>query len=178
MQTIPDIKPARVNRSAAARKAWETRRAAAIQVGRSAAANKAWVSRRAAAVPVNERAEYIRHLRVSMRGAISLARARQAKRAAEGKRAVAVTVTVAELMTKLAAQDYRCAISGLPFYTDDADRFGPACPSLDRINADGDYSDENVRVVYLGINSLRGRGSDADVLRIASAIVANERIVR
>ncbi|MGF6538914.1 hypothetical protein [Paraburkholderia youngii] len=124
---------------------------------------------------MNERAEYIRHLRVSMRGAIGLARARQAKRAAEGKRAVAVTVTVAELMTKLAAQDYRCAISGLPFYVDDADRFGPACPSLDRIDQDGDYSDANLRIVYLGINSLRGRGSDADVFRIARAIVGRAR---
>jgi hypothetical protein len=78
-------------------------------------------------------------------------------------------------MTKLAAQDYRCAISGLPFYVDDADRFGPACPSLDRIDQDGDYSDANLRIVYLGINSLRGRGSDADVLRIARAIVGRAR---
>jgi hypothetical protein len=70
MHTIPDIESARVDRSAAARKAWETRRAVAIQIGRSAAASKAWATRRAAAVPVDERATYIRHLRVSMRGAI------------------------------------------------------------------------------------------------------------
>ncbi|WP_143325701.1 hypothetical protein [Paraburkholderia ribeironis] len=76
---------------------------------------------------------------------------------------------------KLAAQDYRCAISGLPFYVDDADHFGPACPSLDRLDTDGDYSDANLRVVYLGLNSLRGRGSDADVLRIARAVVGKAR---
>jgi hypothetical protein len=108
-----------------------------------------------------------------MRSSIGLARARQAKRAVQGKPTVAVTVTLDELMAKLAKHDYCCAISGLPFYADDADRFGPSCPSLDRIEADGDYSNENIRIVYLGINSLRGRGSDADVLRIAHAIVAN-----
>ena len=140
---------------------------------RSAAASKAWVTRRAATDVTSEQMAYVRRLRASMRGAIAFARRRQEKRAAQGKPVVAVTVTLDELMAKLAAHDYCCAISGLPFYTDDADRFGPSCPSLDRINADGDYSNENVRVVYLGINGLRGRGSDADVLRIARAIVAN-----
>jgi len=111
-----------------------------------------------------------------MRSAISLARARQTKRAAQGKPAVAVTITLDELMAKLAKHGYCCAISGLPFYEDAADRFGPSCPSLDRIDVDGAYSNENLRVVYLGINSLRGRGSDADVLRIARAIVAKAGI--
>ncbi|MDR2991480.1 MAG: hypothetical protein LBU72_06075 [Burkholderiaceae bacterium] len=55
---------------------------------------------------------------------------------------------------------------------DDADRFGPSCPSLDPIEADGDYSNANLRVVYWASISLLGRGSDADILRIARAIAA------
>jgi hypothetical protein len=45
----------------------------------------------------------------------------------------------------------------------------------ERIEQDGDYSDAHLRIVYLGINSLRGRGSDADVLRIARAISGKAR---
>jgi hypothetical protein len=144
----------------------------ATSTDRCAAALKAWVTRRAAAHQAG-RTAYLHKLRISMRGAIALARMRQAKRAADGRTAVAVTVKVDELMAKLAENNYCCAVSGLPFYADESNgSFGPSRPSLDRIDADGEYSAENVRVVYLGINGLRGRGSDADVLRIAQAIVA------
>jgi hypothetical protein len=44
-------------------------------------------------------------------------------------------------------------------------------PSIDRINPDGDYSDDNIRVVFYGANALRGRGSDADMYRIAAALI-------
>jgi hypothetical protein len=103
-----------------------------------------------------------------MAGAIAGARRRQ-----EGRKVpVAVTVTIGELMAKLAAQNFSCAITGLPFYVDDATKsFGPSRPSLDRIKVGGDYSAENLRIVLLGVNSLRGCGSDADMLRMARAIV-------
>lgn len=124
------------------------------------------------ATAVNGRATYIARLRRSMAGAINLARRRQALRAAQGRPAVAVTVTLEELMAKLGENGYRCAVTGLPFYEDEAaGSFGPSRPSLDRIETGGDYSAGNVRVVYLGVNSLRGCGSDADMLRIARAIV-------
>lgn len=157
-------------------KAWATRRARDGGATGSAAARKAWITRRVSAaggpVVVDERVVYIARLRTSMGRSIGLARERQAKRAAQGKTAAAVTVTVDELMAKLAANDYRCAVTGLPFYVDDAAvSFGPSRPSLDRIETGGDYSDANLRVVFLGVNSLRGCGSDADMLRIASAIV-------
>ena len=50
--------------------------------------------------------------------------------------------------------------------------------SLDRINPAGDYSRENLRVVLLGINGLRGRGSDADALqqRSAQQLAANRQL--
>jgi len=81
-------------------------------------------------------------------------------------------------MTKLRNSNYCCALTGLPFWTDDADRFGPTMPSLDRIDCDGDYSDANVRVVLLGVNSLRGRGSETDMFRIAEALTARSTIDR
>jgi hypothetical protein len=107
-----------------------------------------------------------------MAGAVNLTRRRQALRAEQGRPAVVVTVTVDELMAKLAENGYCCALTGLPFYEDESGgSFGPSRPSLDRIETDGDYSADNVRVVYRGVNGLRGCGSDADVLRIARAIV-------
>ncbi|MEM5296936.1 hypothetical protein VSR82_21720 [Burkholderia sp. JPY481] len=75
-------------------------------------------------------------------------------------------------MAKLAENDYRCAVTGLPFYVDEAEKsFGPSRPSLDRIEVGGPYSADNLRVVLLGVNALRGCGSDADMVRIARAIV-------
>ncbi|MGF6444419.1 hypothetical protein [Paraburkholderia youngii] len=167
----------------AALKAWETRR---LNAGASAtparealapsagtlAALKAAETRRRNAGLSPERAAYLAKLRASMAGAIAGARRRQAERATP----VAVTVTVEELMAKLAENDYRCAVTGLPFYEDDAEKsFGPSRPSLDRIETGGPYSADNVRIVYLGVNGLRGCGSDADVLRIARAIVARAK---
>jgi len=115
-----------------------------------------------------EHAAYVAKLRASMARAIVGARKRQEGRATP----VAVTVTVPELMAKLAEQNYRCAVTGLPFYVDDsAGSFGPSRPSLDRIEVGGDYSAENLRIVLLGVNALRGAGSDADMVRIARAIV-------
>src|ERR1700722_12361469 len=102
-----------------------------------------------------------------MRGTINFAQRRQAVKAGKGRRTVQVTVTVEQLMAKLKRHSFCCALTGLPFWSDDADRFGPTMPSLDRIDCDGDYRDENVRVVLLGVNSLWGRGSEADMYRMA-----------
>jgi hypothetical protein len=137
--------------------------------GRSQAALKAWTTRRAAAPP---EAVEEKRLRQSMKGAINFASRRQIKKAEKGRTPVQVTVTVEQLMEKLRLNGYRCALTGLPFWTDDSDRFGPTMPSLDRIDNDGDYNDENIRVVLLGVNSLRGRGSDDDMYRIAKALAA------
>jgi hypothetical protein len=106
-----------------------------------------------------------------MRSAIRDARSREAKKAAKGKIPALVTVTLDQIMAKLQHNDYRCAVSGLPFWQDDADQYGPTMPSIDRIDPSGDYSDGNTRVILYGVNALRGRGSEADMIRIATAIV-------
>jgi hypothetical protein len=88
------------------------------------------------------------------RSAISAAKKRQA---ALGERGVAVTITSDDLMAKLHAANYRCALSGVEFRQDPFGRFSPTLPSVDRIDPDGPYSDNNTRVVCL-----RCRGSMAD----------------
>jgi hypothetical protein len=85
------------------------------------------------------------------RSAISAAKKRQATR---GDRGVAITMTSDGLMAKLHATNYHCAISGVQFRQDPVGRFGPTLPSVDRIDPDGPYSDDNTRVVCL-----RCRGS-------------------
>jgi hypothetical protein len=109
-------------------------------------------------------------LRTWAPGAIGLARRRELHKAAEGRLAVAVEVTVDQLMAKLAANNYRCALSRLKFWDDDGGSYGPTCPSIDRIDPKGPYSDNNTRVVLLGVNMMRGEGSDEDMYRMAKAL--------
>jgi hypothetical protein len=104
---------------------------------------------------------------------IRLAKERQRKNAAKGKPHVAVTLTVPQLMAKFKAQQYRCALTALPFWSGDGGSYGPTIPTLDRIKPEGGYSAANVRVVFLGINSLRGHGSDAQMYAIAKALLAH-----
>ena len=128
---------------------------------------KAWVTRHASA----EDAYRARVLR-SMRTSINDAARRQAKKA---KNKARVTVTIDDIKRKLECTGWRCAVTGLAFWSCRT-KFGPTMPSLDRIKPDGDYSARNVRVVLYGVNGLRGRANDAIMRRIATAIVtAKER---
>lgn len=112
-------------------------------------------------------------LRASMRGAIEFARRRQAKRQLQGKPTAEVTLTLSEAMSVLQEQDYRCALTRLRFYSLSGESYGPSRPSIDRIKHAGPYSLGNVRIVFLGVNSLRGTGTDADMYVIAKALAAN-----
>ena len=93
------------------------------------------------------------------RSAISCAKKRQAER---GERGVAVTMTSDGLMAKLRAASFRCVLSGAEFHNDGGGRFGPTIPTVERIDPDGPYSDDNTRVVCLGVDALRGHGSMDD----------------
>jgi hypothetical protein len=117
-----------------------------------------------------DQTRYIARLHQSMAGALRFAQIREARKAAKGRPSVAVTVKLEQLMEKLRANEYRCALTGLEFYSDAGGSYGPTRPSIDRIVPKGDYSDENTRVVLFGINGLRGEGSDADMYRIAEAL--------
>ena len=117
--------------------------------------------------------DYINKLRTSMRGAIDFARRRQEKRLRLGKPAAGVTLTLDAAMGILREQSYRCALTRLRFYSLSGGSFGPSRPSIDRIEHAGPYSAGNVRIVLLGVNSLRGTGNDADMFIIARALAAN-----
>ena len=93
------------------------------------------------------------------RSAISAAKKRQAAR---GQHGVAVTMTSDGLMAKLRAASFRCVLSGAEFRNDGRGRFGPTIPTVERIDPAGPYSDNNTRVVCLGVNALRGHGSADD----------------
>jgi hypothetical protein len=108
----------------------------------------------AQALPSLETRELEHKWRSWTRSAISAAKKRQA---ALGERGVAVIVTSDDLMAKLHAANYRCASSGVELRQDPFGRFGPTLPSIDRIDPDGPYSDDNTRVVCL-----RFRGSMTD----------------
>jgi hypothetical protein len=45
-------------------------------------------------------------------------------------------------------------------------------PSLDRIDPDGPYSAENLRVVLFCVNAFRGRIADAQMLVVAKSLIA------
>ena len=108
----------------------------------------------AQALPSLETRELEHKWRSWTRSAISAAKKRQATL---GERGVAVIVTSDDLMAKLHAANYRCALSGVEFRQDPFGRLGPTLPSIDRIDQDGPYSDDNTRVVCL-----RFSGSMAD----------------
>ena len=74
-------------------------------------------------------------------------------------------------MEILRRQNYRRAISGLPFWCGSTVAYGPTIPSLDRMHASGGYARSNFRVVLLGVNGLRGSGSNEDMLLIAQTVV-------
>jgi hypothetical protein len=134
-------------------------------------AKKAWQTRRAKTGTPSLDFTLEAKLRQSMRGAINFAIRRQAKKGPTGRK---ITVKVKDLMEKLSENNYCCALSGLPFYSLDGGSFGPTRPSIDRIDPDGDYSNENTRVILLGVNGLRGRGSDALMYEIAEALVRHQ----
>ena len=122
----------------------------------AAAANEAMTADRAQALLSPETRELERNWRSWARSAISAAKKRQAER---GERGVAVTITSDGLMAKLRAANYRCALSGVAFRQDPFGRHGPTLPSVDRIDPEGPYSDNNTRVVCL-----RCRGSMANIV--------------
>lgn len=108
----------------------------------------------------------------SVKGMIRFAERRQAVRETKGKAGVAVTITEQQAEALLAKAGYCCALTGLRFWTDTGlHSYGPMSPTFDRIEHAGPYSQANLRVVLSGVNAMRGSGSDADMYRIAGALV-------
>ena len=116
---------------------------------------------------------YHKRLRKSIGDMIRNAEERQRAKVVKGKERVEVSISQKEAYELLVAQDFRCALTQIEFWTDeDQGRYGPMCPSFDRILHKGPYSKANLRIVLLSVNSMRGSGSDADMYKIATALLA------
>lgn len=66
----------------------------------------------------------------------------------------------------------KCAITGIPFVRGNGAGPCPYSATLDRIEPSAGYTKDNSRFVLMGVNALKGRGTDADMYAIAEAIVA------
>lgn len=75
---------------------------------------------------------------------------------------------VEEARNKLVDQDYKCALTGIPFRDEG---FGPYSMSLDRINPDDGYVIENIRWILTAVNAMKGVGTDYDVYHISEALL-------
>jgi|GEM_PF-3282481 len=67
-----------------------------------------------------------------------------------------------------------CEVTGLPFkMPDGAGKSGPTCysPTLDRVVPSKGYTPENTRLVIHSFNAAKNDGTDADVLKMARALV-------
>jgi hypothetical protein len=81
------------------------------------------------------------------------------------------TLTPDEAEAIVERQGYRCALTGLQFWSGTAGSHKPRRPSKDRINPEGPYTAKNVRIVLYGVNALRGSGTDAEMYEIAKALL-------
>lgn len=78
------------------------------------------------------------------------------------------TLTPALIDTLLERQEFKCALSGIPF--DFSGKSGPWQPSIDRIDSTGDYTPSNVRLVCLIANIAMNRWGSAALNTLAHAI--------
>ena len=90
----------------------------------------------------------------------------------------AQTMTSAEVDTLLERQKYKCALTGLKFWTGGGSCRGhhPRSPTKDRLDTDGPYTLANVRIVLGVVNSMRGRGTDEEMYEIAEALLVTRRV--
>ncbi len=65
-----------------------------------------------------------------------------------------------------------CEVTDIPFVIGERGH-GPKffCPTLDRIQPDLGYTQDNCRIILHAVNALKGTGTDDDMLMIAEAIV-------
>lgn len=80
--------------------------------------------------------------------------------------------TIDDLMQKWTDQGGLCAITGIRM-TWRQGKVLPTSISLDRIDPEGGYSSDNLRLICHAINAFRGRMTDDQMFNMALAIVAN-----
>ena len=86
---------------------------------------------------------------------------------------IVVTLTAADLLAVVKKQNFRCALTGLPFWTA-TKKSGSVSwdsPSVDRIHHGGAYSLRNVRIVLHCVNTFRGRMRDDQMMLVVRALI-------
>ena len=98
---------------------------------------------------------------------------RIAKRRA-AKSQVPFSLTTDHALELLKAQQFRCAVSGLPLAAFPGSRssYDPYGVSVDRIDPYEGYVEGNVRLVALIVNVAMSRWGEAPLLRMAESLVA------
>lgn len=82
------------------------------------------------------------------------------------------SLTRDDLLKKLVEQDYKCAISGLPLtcQLEKGVKF-PHNASVDRIEAGGSYTPDNIQLVCKAVNSWRSDTPLDDFIEVCRAVV-------
>jgi hypothetical protein len=84
-----------------------------------------------------------------------------------------VTITWPQIDAMLRSQNYRCALTGTPFWKS-TKRRGCASwdsPSMDRIKHGGTYAAGNIRIVLHCVNTFRGTMGDDQMLELARKLI-------
>ncbi len=83
-------------------------------------------------------------------------------------------LTVDIILKKLADQNYKCALSGLPLQCSlEKGSKNPYNVSIDRIEAGGPYTKENIQLVCSALNHWRADTSVDDFVKICKAVAEN-----
>lgn len=83
--------------------------------------------------------------------------------------------TIDQVMALWDKQKGRCALTGLKMRWSKGDQnymTAPRAVSIDRIDVDGSYTIDNIRLICHAINSFRGRMSDKEMRAMARALLA------
>jgi hypothetical protein len=93
------------------------------------------------------------------------------------KKSIVSDITINELIAIYNAQQGKCALSGLPM-THNAPGFIYSNISIDRIDPNGGYTKNNVRLVMKILNTLRNDGSDVDLYQFVEETYEGMRKIR
>ena len=81
-------------------------------------------------------------------------------------------LTVAQLIGKIAEQDYKCALSGVELTcVRERGNIIQTNASIDRINAGKEYNYENIQIVCRAVNSFRGNMSVEEFINWCNKVI-------
>jgi len=112
-----------------------------------------------------------KHWKMVGRTMDSIERCLKASRFRAKKSAVEFSLSMEWAFDTLSAQDMRCAVTGLPFYSSEVEGswHHPYSPSLDRVIPRGGYTPENTRIVLYAVNSMLSDWGEDIFAKIAGA---------